>query len=48
MAMAISQWKRMWEVATFGSDDGHKSQSRENSSRAQDILDDFGPELVRM
>lgn len=48
VAMAISQWKRMWEVATFGSGDEYESQLRENSSRAQDVLDDFGPELVRM
>jgi 23S rRNA U2552 (ribose-2'-O)-methylase RlmE/FtsJ len=48
VAMAISQWKRMWEVATFGSADEYESQLRENSSRAQDILVDFGPELVRM
>jgi hypothetical protein len=48
VAMAISQWKRMWEVSTFGSGDECESRIRENSSRAQDIMDDFGPELVRM
>jgi hypothetical protein len=48
VAMAISQWKRMWEVSTFGSGDEYESRIRENSSRAQDIMDDFGPELVRM
>ena len=48
VAIAISQWKRMWKVATFGSGDEYESQLLENSSRAQDILDDFGPELIRM
>lgn len=46
VAKAISQWKRMWEVATFGSDDDYENQVRGNSSCVQDILDDFGPEVV--
>lgn len=46
VAKAICRWKRMWEVATFGSDDEYESQVREDSSCVQDILDDFGPELV--
>jgi hypothetical protein len=48
VALAISQWKRMWEFATFGNGDEYERQLRENSSRAQDILDDFGPELTRI
>jgi hypothetical protein len=48
VAMAISQWKRMWEASTFGNGDKYESHIRENSSRARDILDAFGPELVRM
>lgn len=38
----------MWEIATFGSDDDYENQVRDNSSRVQDILDDFGPKLVQM
>lgn len=40
--------KRMWAVATFGYDENYGKQVRRGSSLAEKVLDDFGPELVRM
>jgi 23S rRNA U2552 (ribose-2'-O)-methylase RlmE/FtsJ len=48
VAMAISRWKNLWKVATFGSDDEYETQVRESSLHVQDILDDFGPKLMHM
>jgi 23S rRNA U2552 (ribose-2'-O)-methylase RlmE/FtsJ len=46
--MAIQNWKRMWAVTTFGNEENYGKKVRRDSFLAEKILDDFGPELVRM
>jgi len=48
VTMAIHNWKCMWTVATFSSDEDYGRQVRRDNFFAEEILDDFGPELIRL
>ncbi|KAM4063759.1 ftsJ-like methyltransferase [Hirsutella rhossiliensis] len=45
---AIAWWKRVWRVATFGSDDEYANVLNGEDVKAEELLAEFGPELVRM
>ncbi|KAF2718802.1 hypothetical protein K431DRAFT_340411 [Polychaeton citri CBS 116435] len=45
---AIRAWKRTWEVATFGDDDEYQTVLRRDSKAVEDMLQDFGPSLIKL
>lgn len=45
---AVEGWRRAWKVATFGSDDDRAKEAHRERSTAVQLLDDFGPDLIRM
>jgi 23S rRNA U2552 (ribose-2'-O)-methylase RlmE/FtsJ len=45
---AVEGWKRAWKVATFGSDEDRAMEAHRESSKAVQLLDVFGPDLIRM
>jgi hypothetical protein len=45
---AVEGWKRAWKVATFGSDEDRAMEAHRESSTVVQLLDVFGPDLIRM
>ncbi|RYP03299.1 hypothetical protein DL765_010544 [Monosporascus sp. GIB2] len=47
---AIAQWKALWTVATFGSDEEYVAALRESdgSTKVEDVLEKYGTEFVRL
>ncbi|RYO90572.1 hypothetical protein DL766_007440 [Monosporascus sp. MC13-8B] len=47
---AIAQWKALWRVATFGSEEEYFAALRESDggTRVEDVLDEFGTEFVSL
>ncbi|KAI3065766.1 hypothetical protein CBS147353_8218 [Aspergillus niger] len=45
-AMAIQGWKRMWEIATFGTDDTYSQALQHNAPDIDLVLKNFGPRLA--
>ncbi|KAE8373882.1 hypothetical protein BDV26DRAFT_55331 [Aspergillus bertholletiae] len=47
-AMAVGEWKRLWDIATFGTDETYHQARQQCSSQIHVILEEFGPTLARM
>jgi 23S rRNA U2552 (ribose-2'-O)-methylase RlmE/FtsJ len=45
---AVEGWRRAWNVATFGSDEDRAKEAHRESSTAVQLLNAFGPDLIRM
>jgi 23S rRNA U2552 (ribose-2'-O)-methylase RlmE/FtsJ len=45
---AVDHWKRMWSVATFGTDEQYQSFGKKDKETVEDILREFGEEFVRL
>lgn len=45
---ALARWKMVWRVATFGSDDEYAQVVHDPEVNAEELLAEFGPELVRL
>ncbi|KAI1375406.1 hypothetical protein F4677DRAFT_422729 [Hypoxylon crocopeplum] len=45
---AIDNWKKMWRVATFGSDEEYQRTLCDGEISVEELLEDFGPELVEL
>ncbi|PGG97287.1 hypothetical protein AJ79_09273 [Helicocarpus griseus UAMH5409] len=46
--LAVSRWKQLYRAATFGTDEEYKEENEENGLRVETVLEEFGPELVRL
>jgi 23S rRNA U2552 (ribose-2'-O)-methylase RlmE/FtsJ len=46
--LAVERWKRQWKVATFGTDVDYKEELRADCLHADEVLGEFGSELVRL
>ena len=46
--LAIQRWRVIWRTATFGTDEEYENTLRENDVTAEEVLEDFGEELVRL
>jgi len=46
--LAVERWKRQWKVATFGTDVEYKEELRVECLHAEEVLEEFGSELVRL
>ncbi|KAI1204464.1 uncharacterized protein F4807DRAFT_447313 [Annulohypoxylon truncatum] len=42
----INNWKRVWKVATFGSDDEYERVLLEGNVGVNELLEEFGPKLI--
>ncbi|OOF97961.1 hypothetical protein ASPCADRAFT_141704 [Aspergillus carbonarius ITEM 5010] len=47
-AIAIRGWKKLWELATFGTDDMYRQALHEYSPDVEFVLEKFGPRLARL
>lgn len=45
---AVATWKKNWYIATFGSDAEYLENRNESNRDVDDVLSDFGPELIRL
>ncbi|PTB69380.1 hypothetical protein BBK36DRAFT_1155957 [Trichoderma citrinoviride] len=45
---AVESWKQMWRVMTFGSDEERKNKVAEDHMDEQMLVEQFGPQLVRL
>ncbi|CAG8904763.1 unnamed protein product [Penicillium nalgiovense] len=45
---AINRWKRIWRVATFGSDDEYREELRKEDLQVETVIERFGQELVAL
>ncbi|KAJ6184296.1 hypothetical protein N7519_005597 [Penicillium mononematosum] len=45
---AVKLWKRIWRMATFGSDEEYGKVLLDEESSVETLLEDFGPELVKL
>ncbi|KAF1980739.1 hypothetical protein K402DRAFT_387626 [Aulographum hederae CBS 113979] len=45
---AMERWKRMWEVATFGTDEEYENVLHEDCFNAEEVLGKFGSELLEL
>ncbi|OQE07226.1 hypothetical protein PENVUL_c014G08193 [Penicillium vulpinum] len=45
---AIKRWKRIWRAATFDSDEDYGKVILDEDSSIETLLEDFGPELVKL
>lgn len=45
---AVAAWKKQWEAATFGTEEVYRKALWEESVDVVKVLEEFGPELVRM
>jgi 23S rRNA U2552 (ribose-2'-O)-methylase RlmE/FtsJ len=45
---AVKRWKRIWQVATFASDEEYSKVILDEDSSVETLLEDFGPELVKL
>ncbi|KAK4546825.1 hypothetical protein LTR36_001557 [Oleoguttula mirabilis] len=46
--LAVECWKTSWKVVTFGTDEECEGAVREGELAVDEVLEEFGPELVRM
>jgi hypothetical protein len=46
--LAVERWKRQWKVATFGTDVEYEEELRAECLNAEEVLGEFGMELVRL
>lgn len=46
--LAVESWKGTWKAATFGSDEEYQEALRVGDPDVEEILEGFGPELVRL
>jgi 23S rRNA U2552 (ribose-2'-O)-methylase RlmE/FtsJ len=46
--LAVERWKRLWKVATFGTDVEYEEELRTECLDAEEVLGEFGRELVRL
>ncbi|KAF2803437.1 uncharacterized protein BDZ99DRAFT_399739 [Mytilinidion resinicola] len=46
--LAVERWKRQWKAATFGTDEEHKEELRAVCLNAEEVLGEFGSELVSL
>ena len=46
--LAVETWKRQWKVATFGTDAEYEEGLRAACSNTEEVLGEFGVELVRL
>ncbi|KAF2501301.1 hypothetical protein BU16DRAFT_546594 [Lophium mytilinum] len=46
--LAVERWKRQWKAATFGTDEEHKEELQAACLNAEDILREFGSELMSL
>ena len=46
--LAVERWKRQWKVATFGTDVEYEEELRAACLNAEEVLGEFGIELVRL
>ena len=46
--LAVEGWKREWKIATFGTDEEYKKELRAACLDAEEVLGEFGSELVRL
>ena len=44
----IEEQKRMWKIATFGTDEEYNQAVDNSDSKAEEVIQEFGPELVEM
>jgi hypothetical protein len=44
----VERWKRQWKVATFGTDVEYEEELRAACLDAEEVLGEFGRELVRL
>ncbi|KAG7151854.1 hypothetical protein HYQ46_012340 [Verticillium longisporum] len=45
---AISKWKKTWNAATFAPDEKYWEEIRKGEEPVSDMLEDFGPELIKL
>ncbi|KAI2732237.1 hypothetical protein CBS147332_1376 [Penicillium roqueforti] len=45
---AVKRWKRIWRIATFGSDEEYGKVNLYEDTSVETLLKDFGPELVKL
>ncbi|KAI3326577.1 hypothetical protein HD806DRAFT_411212 [Xylariaceae sp. AK1471] len=45
---AIQTWKQLWKTATFETEEEYKQLVRSFEPNVEEILDDFGPMLVKL
>ena len=45
---AVKRWKGIWRIATFGSDEEYRKINLGEDSSVETLLEDFGPELVKL
>jgi hypothetical protein len=46
--LAVEGWKREWKVATFGTNEEYKKALRAACFDAEEVLREFGSELIRL
>jgi len=46
--LAVERWKRQWKIATFGTDVEYEEELRAVCLNAEEVLEEFGRELVRL
>ncbi|KAL2824412.1 hypothetical protein BDW59DRAFT_180276 [Aspergillus cavernicola] len=47
-ANAIETWRRMWKIATFGTDEMYREARCDNGPDVAVLLKEFGPRLIRL
>ncbi|TQN70160.1 Cap-specific mRNA (nucleoside-2'-O-)-methyltransferase [Colletotrichum shisoi] len=45
---AIGGWKSIWKAATFGTDEEYQKTLHEGQPSVEEVLSEFGPELIRL
>jgi hypothetical protein len=45
---AVEGWKKMWELATLGSDEQYEAHIRATEPNAKEIVAEFGADLVKL
>ncbi|KGO40942.1 hypothetical protein PEX1_085710 [Penicillium expansum] len=45
---AVKRWKRIWQVATFGSDEEYNKVISDEDPSVETLVEDFGPKLVKL
>lgn len=45
---AVQSWKAVWKTATFGTDEEYEAACHEGEKAVHEVLEQFGPELVRL
>ncbi|KAJ5186803.1 hypothetical protein N7449_009797 [Penicillium cf. viridicatum] len=45
---AVKRWKEIWRIATFGSDEEYDKMGLDKDPSVETLVEDFGPELVKL